>query len=83
MSSKFNQVLFNLFRLDQDKASNKAIHQTISSATEIKGTNMLILMMAIFIASIGLNTKYCRYHWSHVNFTVNGMYYGNWLWNSN
>ena len=53
MSSKFNQVLFNLFRLDQDKASNKAIHQTISSATEIKGTNMLILMMAIFIASIG------------------------------
>ena len=57
MSSKFNQVLFNLFRLDQDKASNKAIHQTISSATEIKGTNMLILMMAIFIASIGLNTN--------------------------
>lgn len=57
MSPKFNQVLFNLFRLDQDKASNKVIHQTISSATEIKGTNMLILMMAIFIASIGLNTN--------------------------
>lgn len=51
----FKQKIKELFSLEYDKASNKEIREAIISGANIKGTNMFILMIAIFIASIGLN----------------------------
>ncbi len=52
--NQFKKFLATNFRLDKDKASNAEIYKTITNAANIRGTNMFILMMAIFIASIGL-----------------------------
>ena len=43
------------FNIHGDKASYDEIHNRIVSGAEIKGTNLCILVLAIFIASIGLN----------------------------
>lgn len=43
------------FSLMWDKAENEDIHQAITSGANIKGTNMCILILAILIASVGLN----------------------------
>lgn len=51
----FKQKIHELFSLEYDKASNKEIREDIISGANIKGTNMAVLMIAIFIASIGLN----------------------------
>lgn len=51
----FKQKLKELFSLEYDKASNKDIREAIISSANVKGTNMAVLMIAIFIASIGLN----------------------------
>lgn len=51
----FIKILASSFRLDTDKAANEEIHNTIQSNARIKGPNMVILILAIFIASIGLN----------------------------
>ncbi|MDF2615082.1 MAG: hypothetical protein K0S71_2868 [Clostridia bacterium] len=53
--TSFRKILVSSFRLDTDKASNDEIHDTIQSASHIQGPNMIILILAIFIASIGLN----------------------------
>lgn len=52
---EFKQKLREMFSLEYDRASNKEIKEAILSGANIKGTNMFILMIAIFIASIGLN----------------------------
>ncbi|MBQ7568889.1 DUF389 domain-containing protein [bacterium] len=49
------QILSNFFNLSGDKASTEEIAERISSGSTLKGSNMCILMLAIFIASIGLN----------------------------
>ena len=51
----YKQKLKELFSLEYDKASNKEIREAIISGANVKGTNMAVLMIAIFIASIGLN----------------------------
>lgn len=51
----FKQKIMEFFSLEYDRASNKEIREAILSGANIKGTNMFILMIAIFIASIGLN----------------------------
>lgn len=46
-----------LFSIKSDQAENEEIKQRIDEASAISGTNLWILIMAIFIASIGLNVN--------------------------
>ncbi|MGL4335881.1 MAG: TIGR00341 family protein [Turicibacter sp.] len=52
---KLRLFFINNFSLDQDKASNDEIYKMMKNCATLRGTNLFILMMAIFIASIGLN----------------------------
>lgn len=49
------QVLTDFFDLNKDIASMPEISERIIAGGVLKGTNMCILILAIFIASIGLN----------------------------
>ena len=53
--TKILRTIRNAFSLESDRASNDEIRTTIIKASNVKGTNLFILMLAIFIASIGLN----------------------------
>ena len=48
-------ILGDIFNLEKDRAPLKEIAERIYSGGTLKGTNMCILILAIFIASIGLN----------------------------
>ncbi len=59
-SSAYQQVLRFLqdrFNLSDDKASTEDIIEAITRGVEFKGTNLWVLIFAIFIASIGLNVN--------------------------
>ena len=45
------------FTLKDDKADDKDIDQSLRAGVEMKGTNLWVLIFAIFIASIGLNVN--------------------------
>lgn len=45
------------FSLTEDKADDAEIDQTLRAGVEMRGTNLWVLMFAIFIASIGLNVN--------------------------
>ncbi len=45
------------FRLDQDNADQKEVIESIHKSVEFKGSNLWILLFAIFTASIGLNVN--------------------------
>ena len=49
------KVLLDVFDLNADRASMEEIYERIESGALLKGTNMAILILAMFIASIGLN----------------------------
>ena len=49
------KIFGELFSLHEDSASMKEIVERIHAGGVLKGTNMCILVLAIFIASIGLN----------------------------
>lgn len=51
----FKKVFGELFSLHEDSASMTEIVERIQAGGVLKGTNMCILVLAIFIASIGLN----------------------------
>ncbi len=48
-------IAANIFDLEKDRAPLEEIAERIYSGGTLKGTNMCILILAIFIASIGLN----------------------------
>jgi uncharacterized hydrophobic protein (TIGR00271 family) len=50
-------ALANRFHLRDDQSSFDEIDRNIRDGIEIKGTNLWVLMLAIFIASIGLNVN--------------------------
>lgn len=50
-------ILHKYFSLRQDQADGETIDQTIRSGVALRGTNLWILMCAIFIASIGLDVN--------------------------
>lgn len=52
---QFKKAFGELFSLHGDSASMNEIIERIKSGGVLKGTNMCILVLAIFIASIGLN----------------------------
>ncbi len=49
------QIFSDFFNLSGDNASMEEIAERIKSGSALKGSNMYILILAIFIASIGLN----------------------------
>ncbi|MBR7025409.1 MAG: DUF389 domain-containing protein [Selenomonadaceae bacterium] len=51
----FKKAFGELFSLHEDRASMSEIIERIHAGGVLKGTNMCILVLAIFIASIGLN----------------------------
>lgn len=51
------KFLSGLFNLDEDKADESFIIESIKRDTEFSGTNLWALIFAIFIASIGLNVN--------------------------
>lgn len=53
--SKLHTFLHDMFSLEEDMADYDTIYDNIVKGASIKGTNFVILMMAIFVASIGLN----------------------------
>lgn len=53
--NKFKDILSSAFSLESDSATPEDIRETILSGARVRGTNMCILMLAIFVASIGLN----------------------------
>ncbi|MHB1285951.1 MAG: TIGR00341 family protein [Leptospirales bacterium] len=54
-SSPIRLVLLRDFNLKGDKAEDQVIDLTMRAGVEMKGTNLWILVFAIFVASIGLN----------------------------
>lgn len=49
--------LLRMFSIHEDAASNDEIKQRILSGGKITGTNMVVMVCAILIASVGLNTN--------------------------
>ena len=56
-SDKNGMVMASMFNLRSDMASYDEIENTIVSGAKLQGTNSWILMMAILVASVGLNTN--------------------------
>lgn len=54
---QIKQVVKYRFNLDDDKASETDVLESIKKAVEFKGINLWTLIFAIFIASIGLNVN--------------------------
>ena len=52
----FNRFL-NYFSLKKEEEHFEIIHQTIESGITFRGTNLWVLIFAIFIASVGLNVN--------------------------
>lgn len=50
-------IILHRFSLKDDKADDQAIDQELRAGIEMKGTNLWVLMFAIFVASIGLNVN--------------------------
>lgn len=55
MKKKLGTYVLEYFSLTYDNADSDTIRERILSGGQVRGTNLCILMLAIFIASIGLN----------------------------
>lgn len=55
--NRFADFLRHKFNLDEDKATEEEVRDNINKGVEFKGTNLWVLIFAIFIASIGLNVN--------------------------
>lgn len=55
MGNKIKELFISVFSLESDSASPENIRESILNGSRVRGTNMCILILAIFIASIGLN----------------------------
>ncbi|MFZ1282404.1 MAG: DUF389 domain-containing protein, partial [Ignavibacteriaceae bacterium] len=53
----FKHFINERFNLEEDKADEKEIVESIKKGVEFRGTNLWVLVFAIFIASIGLNVN--------------------------
>ncbi|GAA4396807.1 TIGR00341 family protein [Nibrella viscosa] len=55
--TRFSLMIRDRFSLEEDKADEAGIIQSISRGIEFRGVNLWTLIFAIFIASIGLNVN--------------------------
>ena len=51
------QYLARLFSLNEDKADDQDIDHALRAGVEMRGSNLWVLIFAIFVASIGLNVN--------------------------
>lgn len=51
------RTIFDNFRVAHEREEIATIHETVERGVDFKGTNLWILIFAIFIASIGLNVN--------------------------
>ena len=58
--------------LRKDKDNELATVDSIRKGVEFKGANLWILIFAIFMAC----ELHCRYYRCHVDFSIDGTYYG-------
>lgn len=52
---QIKRILIDTFNLNTDCATQEEIRERIKSGGQLRGTNMCIMILAMFIASIGLN----------------------------
>lgn len=52
----YGQILRRIFSIKEDAASNEEIRDRLLSGGKITGTNMVVMVCAMLIASVGLNT---------------------------
>lgn len=57
MLTQLKEFLQAKFNLDEDKAAEEEVRENIARGTEVRGTNLWVLIFAIFIASVGLNVN--------------------------
>ena len=76
----FRTVLKKMFSITEDAASNEEIRDRILSGGKITGTNMVVMICAILIASVGLNIN-CGHHWCNADFSADGQHFGDFLRN--
>ena len=55
--SQISKLLRERFTLEDDKANEEDVLNSIRRGVEFKGSNLWVLIFAIFIASLGLNTN--------------------------
>ena len=55
MKKKLGAYVSEYFSLTYDNADSDTIRERILSGGQVRGTNLCVLMLAIFLASIGLN----------------------------
>lgn len=53
----FRTILKKMFSITEDAVSNEEIRDQILCSGKIMGTNMVVIICAILIASVGLNTN--------------------------
>lgn len=53
----FRKTLKNMYSITEDAASNREIRNRLLAGGRITGTNMVVMICAILIASVGLNTN--------------------------
>ena len=58
--------------LRKDKDNEALIVESIRNGVEFKGTNLWILIFAIFIASLGLNVNSTAVNWCHADISADG-----------
>lgn len=62
--------------LRKDKDNEALIVESIRNGVEFKGTNLWILIFAIFIASLGLNVNSTAVYRCYVDISADGADYG-------
>lgn len=76
-------VFKKMFSITEDAASNEEIRDRILTGGKITGTNMVVMICAILIASVGLNTNSVAVIiGAYADLTAHGQYFGNLLRNS-
>ena len=70
------RFLTHYLDMSQDREEEAASVEAIRAGVEFKGSTILILVFAIFIASLGLNTNSAADYRRYVDFTSDGSHHG-------
>lgn len=81
MQKSFTTILKEMFSLKADCASNEEIRDRLLGGGQITGTYMCVLICAMVIASVGLNTgSTATIIGAMLDFTADGQHTGNGFW---
>lgn len=77
-SKHLKRTIRGLLNLKADKAPEEETIASIRAGIDFRGANLWILIFAIFVASLGLNTNSAAVIRCHVDFSPYGAYCRNW-----